>query len=521
MAIDKLSFGGTGNAVNPLSTFGDDILKVGNSIQQQELNRLAAERADKDLALRQQAENRAEKQYADAQAAKAAGSKYMADMSKVLESGVVSQADQEKLAAISQDSRLSPEQKQQQINAMLPKMSDAYQKNDAAKLQLLQGVTASPMMDTRDKVALLGSVADPLEKKIGRAAEHGFRSEEIDQQNKNALALEGLRLSNEQKLVGLKSQEEYNKSIFVDNTTGRWLYGRDLAKLPKDEQNKFIPEAVNSDLVRAAHEANQIAYYRVNPETGVKEIVDKNTPGAVSVPVAAIHTLFSNNGSGSGGGSGGGLNKTLQGTKDISAKLDSLTTAGLDNTYKAHDNVAMSRKQLNEFGVPQHVQDDIVATALESGVRKSMLPGRGNVFDADMYKDTINSSLDAYFHGNTYAGVAGGIPSRNKKDEYDKLIKERSKPGTGDSAKAKTEANGTSTAKEVLAPTLTESEKERAQLLNNLDQSKKDLAEVAGRYYSVIGGDPKVAKELAEQKQHVKRLKKQLDAMYDPTEGMF
>lgn len=212
MAINKLSFGGTGNAINPLSTFGDDILKVGNHIQQQELNRLAAERADKDLALRQQAENRAEKQYADQQAAKAAGSKYMADLGRVLESGVVSQADQAKLAAISQNQAISPEERARQIDAMLPKMSDAYQKDTGAQLQLMRGVVAAPTMDARDKVALYGSMADPLEKKLDRAEQFANQKTLQEMGDQKAIAL--AKLNHDYRLAEQKAETEAQLSRF-------------------------------------------------------------------------------------------------------------------------------------------------------------------------------------------------------------------------------------------------------------------------------------------------------------------
>lgn len=284
---------------------------VAHQIQQKEQNDIANARALEQLALQKQQFGLQQKQYDDAQAAKAAGSKYMTDMSKVLESGVVSQADQEKLAAISQDSRLSPEQKQQQINAMLPKMSDAYQKNDAAKLQLLQGVTASPMMDTRDKVALLGSVADPLEKRLDRDTKYGYDVKLQDSANEKAIALEGLRYKHD--LEKIAKEKEAQKALWKDKseferdhtwmyhpTTGEKKYFKDLTT---DERKSWI----DNDTRKAFTEAGKIGIEReekaaelqLKKDKAAKEleaandkfVAEAGNPAAVGKQVSRMRSL--------------------------------------------------------------------------------------------------------------------------------------------------------------------------------------------------------------------------------------
>ena len=219
-------------------------------------------RKEGELDLRAKAEDRAaqlfdmqKQQYADQQAAKAAGSKYMTDMSKVLESGVVSQADQEKLAAISQDSRLSLEQKQQQIDAMLPKMSDTYQKNGAAKLQLLQGVTASPLLDTRDKVVLYGSIADPLEKSLSRAEDNANRLAEIKEQDRLAGIRQQAGFTHSENLAKSANEKEMerarmlmSKETYINNK-GELIPGNIYMGLKPEEQKEWANTGAKKDLL--------------------------------------------------------------------------------------------------------------------------------------------------------------------------------------------------------------------------------------------------------------------------------
>ena len=211
MAIAKQDFN-RGQVVNPLSTFGDDLQKFGINLRQQELDRLAAERqANADRRAQEQLDLQ-KQQYADQQAAKAAGSKYMADLGRVMEAGVVSQADQSKLAALSQRQDISPEERAKQIDALLPKMADAYQKDTGAQLQLMRGVVAAPTMDARDKVVLYGSMADPLEKKLDRTEQFANQKTLQEMGDQKAIAL--AKLNHDYRLAEQEAETKAQLSRF-------------------------------------------------------------------------------------------------------------------------------------------------------------------------------------------------------------------------------------------------------------------------------------------------------------------
>lgn len=177
-------------------------------------NQLTADRLkEEELAMRMAADKRAQEQldlqkqqYAEQQAAKAAGSKYMADLGRTMEAGVVSLADQGKLASLSQRQDISPEERAKQIDALLPKMGDAYQKDTGAQLQLMRGVIAAPTMDARDKVALYGAMADPLEKKMDRTEQFANQKTLQEMGDKKAVAL--AKLNHDYRLAEQKAETD-------------------------------------------------------------------------------------------------------------------------------------------------------------------------------------------------------------------------------------------------------------------------------------------------------------------------
>ena len=233
---------------------------LNQQIAQQEQNKIANARAQEQLDLQKQ-------QYADQQAAKAAGSKYMADLGRVLESGVVSQADQAKLAALSQNQTISPEERARQIDAMLPKMSDAYQKDTTGQLKLLQGVQASPLLDTRDKVALLGSLADPLEKRLDRDTKYGYDVKLQEAANAKALELERLRYDHDLKKIA--AEKEAQKGLWKDKTEfdreHTWMYDPKTSEkkfykdLTADERKTWIDNDTRKALLESSKAAAEIA----------------------------------------------------------------------------------------------------------------------------------------------------------------------------------------------------------------------------------------------------------------------
>lgn len=301
MAISKLDFA-RGQVVNPLDGIGDDLLKYSDSLKQQEQNKIANARAQEQLDLQKQ-------QYADQQAAKAAGSKYMADLGKVLESGVVSQADQAKLAAISQNQAISPEERARQIDAMLPKMSDAYQKDTAGQLQLMRGVVAAPTMDARDKVALYGSMADPLEKKLDRTEQFANQKALQEMSDQKAIAL--AKLNHDYRLAEQKAETEaqlnrfdrlekakqdmtpmYNKAgtrvLYKDLTpeqlkSGEW-FDKDTQTARLNAADKAFEQKIKSD----EFEIKKTESVRKQREEVDKLVASSGNPGSTGQVVAQM-----------------------------------------------------------------------------------------------------------------------------------------------------------------------------------------------------------------------------------------
>ena len=308
MAINKLDFTGI-QAEDPLRSLGANLRKYGDSLHQQEKDRLAAIRqANADKRAQEQFEMQ-KQQYADQQAAKAAGSKYMADLGRVLESGVVSQADQAKLAAISQNQAISPEERARQIDAMLPKMSDAYQKDTGAQLQLMRGVVAAPTMDARDKVALYGSMADPLEKKLDRTEQFANQKTLQEMGDQKAIAL--ARLNHDYRLAEQEAETKAQLSRFdklekakqdmtpMYNKTGTRVLYKDLTPeqlksgewFDKDTQtarlnaaDKAFEQKTKSDEI----EIKKIEAVRKQREEVDKLVANAGNPGSTGQIVAEM-----------------------------------------------------------------------------------------------------------------------------------------------------------------------------------------------------------------------------------------
>ena len=236
------------NAQRGFTQAGASAESIVDRYEKEEQNKIANARAQEQLDLQKQ-------QYADQQAAKAAGSKYMADLGRVLESGVVSQADQAKLAALSQNQTISPEERARQIDAMLPKMSDAYQKDTAGQLQLMRGVVAAPTMDARDKVALYGSMADPLEKKIGRAEDNANRLAEIKEQDRLAGIRQQAGFTHSENLAKIANEKEneraktlMSKETYV-NSKNELIPGNVYMSLTPEEQKEWVNTSAKKDLL--------------------------------------------------------------------------------------------------------------------------------------------------------------------------------------------------------------------------------------------------------------------------------
>ena len=439
MAIAKQDFN-RGQVVNPLSTFGDDMQKFGINLRQQELDRLAAERqANADKRAQEQLDLQ-KQQYADQQAAKAAGSKYMADLGRVLESGVVSQADQAKLAALSQNQTISPEERARQIDAMLPKMSDAYQKDTAGQLKLLQGVQASPLLDTRDKVALLGSLANPLEKKLENDAVHVHRLAELDQAQKNALAVEALHNKNALARLDKEMELKLDATMYYDPAKNQYMYGKDLSKLPAEQRAAFKPLDVFKTDLEAAKLAMQQVNAVWNEDTRTFVPAQEGTPGSrlVNKDLVIPH---------GGSSTAGGSNKTLEGTnKEREALISMFTNIGTGTQTAARDKILAATQTMNAQGVPQHIQADIINKALIIAREHSFAPWRADIFNSEAFMDAVSNDVKSYYEAGTYKGVPGGVPTKKQLEMYQEELK---KAATGNSGKSTTSSTA---GKETLVP---------------------------------------------------------------------
>lgn len=232
-----------------------------------EQNALANERAQQALDIQKGEFGLRQKEYDDKQLAKVQGSKYLNDLGRTLEQGVINQDNQKQIAALSQDQSLSPEVRAARIDALMPKMAEAYQKDTTGQLQLMRGVTAGDKLDTATRIQALQTAEQPLEKKLDRDQQHEFRLGEISQQQKNALAVEGLRNKNELDRIPVlinaqtkaaQDKMDYDKDhsyMYNPTTNARALY-KDIKTLPTEEQNKWIDGDTRKSILDASKIAN-------------------------------------------------------------------------------------------------------------------------------------------------------------------------------------------------------------------------------------------------------------------------
>ena len=163
MAISKLDFA-RGQVVNPLDSIGDDLLKFGSSLHQQDKDRLAAERQNEMLNMQKQEHQMKVDAVAQAAKEKQAANKYSGLLAGAVDGNVVSVGDQAKLADIGMDQSLSPEVRAAKIDSVLPSMTKAYSKSPESQLQVLHSLTASADINPATRMALLKEAEAPMEK---------------------------------------------------------------------------------------------------------------------------------------------------------------------------------------------------------------------------------------------------------------------------------------------------------------------------------------------------------------------
>lgn len=196
MAISKLDFA-RGRVVNPLDSIGDDLLKFGSSLHQQDKDRLAAERQNELLAMQKQEHQMKVDAVAQAAKEKEAANKYADVLGAATSGNVVGLADQkllgDKVGALGDQAaaayaggdkvlgdKLVAEQ-ESYITSVLPKMTKAYEASPEAQLQVLRGT--NPLGGTADlapqtRIALLKEAEAPIEKMQATNAAHAAKLEE-------------------------------------------------------------------------------------------------------------------------------------------------------------------------------------------------------------------------------------------------------------------------------------------------------------------------------------------------------
>ena len=196
MAISKLDFA-RGRVVNPLDSIGDDLLKFGSSLHQQDKDRLAAERQNEMLNMQKQEhqmridavaqaakEKKAANAYADALGAATSGNVIGLADQKLLGDKVGALGDQAAAAYAGGDNVLGDKlvtEQESYINSVLPKMTKAYEASPEAQLQVLRGT--NPLGGTADlapqtRLALLKEAEAPIEKMQATNAAYAAKLEE-------------------------------------------------------------------------------------------------------------------------------------------------------------------------------------------------------------------------------------------------------------------------------------------------------------------------------------------------------
>lgn len=150
---------------------------VNTALKQQEAEQMARYR-DQQMAQQQAELGMKTAQFDKLNKQDVAASEYAKNLGSVMSGGVVSAGDQAKLAAISQDQSLTPEQRAAKIDSVLPAMTKAFEKSPEAQLQLLRDASRPENLSATTGLALLREAEQPAEKQQAIAAAHAAKIEE-------------------------------------------------------------------------------------------------------------------------------------------------------------------------------------------------------------------------------------------------------------------------------------------------------------------------------------------------------
>jgi len=410
MAIAKYVFD-RGQVVNPLSDVGDDLLKYGASLHQQEKDRLAAEKQNEllnmqkaehqmkvDAVAQAAKEKEAANRYADALGAATSGNVISVPDQKILGEQVADMGVKARAAYASGNKGLSDEivaEQESYINSVLPKMVKDYEASPEAQLQVLRGTNplyGTGDLDPQTRLALLKAAEAPIEKTLDRAATHDQRLKEIKEQHKNARLLEGMRTANAFKEVDYKAEVEKKNKTWVDSETGKVVaYG--------------TPNAMDVDAFSKLHkkekDPNKEIKYKAIDSFGKTVIgtAEEMQAALLKDPTLKISSIGSDDKSGGDGTtkkSSGGLAKPDELNAAI-AKID-LQHIG-KGRKEAIDAVAEVRKELTALGLHPKVIDDILTKAVESGSAKTDWTGDSIEFQPRLFQDTVNIGISSALAG--------------------------------------------------------------------------------------------------------------------------
>ena len=262
MAISKLDFA-RGQVGNPLDSIGDDLLKFGSSLHQQDKDRLAAERQNELLTMQKQEhqmkvdavtqaakEKQAANTYADALGAATSGNVVGLADQKLLGDKVGALGNQAAAAYAGGDKVLGDKlvaEQESYVTSVLPKMTKAYEASPEAQLQVLRGT--NPLGGTADlapqtRIALLKEAEAPMEKKSDRLFQTDLQKEAENRRFANEKILVGVRsaaeMANQEALLKAKDAYTTYTGTTADGKMATFT-GKELREAPAGKYSNVMP----------------------------------------------------------------------------------------------------------------------------------------------------------------------------------------------------------------------------------------------------------------------------------------
>lgn len=421
----SVNFAGSNSALNTAErgfanagSLADQILDRYNKekMQAEQIRQfdLANQRANEQLGLEKQ-------KYADVVDARVQGNAYANALRNAVAPGVIGQQDQaavgQKIADLgtraqaayaSGDTRTGDRlvaEQQGFLGANVPRMADKFQTNGQGKIDVLRGVTSGPMVDAQTQAQLYGVIANPIQNDINQQQQHGFRIEEIGEEAK-------LRRQSDAARIAAETRALLDRTLFMDPKTNQYVYGEQLKGMPQEARGNFVPEQVVKNALEAnkqkLDEQKSLTWAVWDPQRQGYMQVPEGTPGALRLAVSSLHSGGGFGGGRSGGGDGKDISDANKLLENISSSMWSLGTK-----KDAVERMNESRGTMNELGVPNKIQEHILATALEAGAKDSKFFGKSG-FDSDLFKQAVATQMNTYASGGFAGQGYGSVPNKEK-----------------------------------------------------------------------------------------------------------